>query len=152
MDETRRAVDRFLGDLDAALRAAPGALSKPVFSNAAADIEIRILGSHPGAGVYQGAAVLDQGFEAGQARMRSRAGNGVFPYEYVGGDDGRMVVLARGRGETAQGDPYNNSYFIYFEVRNRKITKFIEDVESSTIYQVIHDFHLEPDSPDKVSS
>jgi len=146
VEPTRAAVDRFLTDLGAALRAPIGKLPKPVFSNADPDIVIQILGSHPGAAAHQGVEVLEKGFEAGQSRMRSRPGNGVFAYEYIGGEDGAMAVLARGRGETAAGDPYNNSYFMYFEMRDGLITKFVEDVESSTIYQVLFDCHLEPDS------
>jgi ketosteroid isomerase-like protein len=141
--ETRLAVDRFLGDMTAALRAPQGQLPDRVFPNADRDIDIRILGSHPGAGDYHGSDVLDKGFHAGQSRMRSRPTNGVYPIEYFGGQDGRMALLARGRGETALGEPYNNSYFFYFEVRDQKITRFIEDVESSTIYQVVHDHHIE---------
>lgn len=144
--DTRQAVDRFIADLNRALRAAPGGLGSPLFPSADAAIAFTILGSHPGAGTYHGLDLLERGFAAGQSRMSARPQGGLFPIEYFPGDDNTMVVVARGRGETALGAPYNIWYFLYFEARHGKIIRFIEDVDSSTIYQVVHDHHVEPDS------
>jgi uncharacterized protein len=56
----------------------------------------------------------------------------------------RAAVIARGHGESACGHTYNNQYFFFMEVRERKLYRVLESCDGSLVWQSVFDRHLEP--------
>jgi ketosteroid isomerase-like protein len=73
--------------------------------------------------------------------MGRAPGHGLFPLEFIA-EGNRVAVLARGRGSNVLGMPYNNSYFLWFEVEGGMITRYIEDFDSSLAWRIIFRVHL----------
>lgn len=133
-------VRRFFADLRAALN---GEEIDP-YRTMADDVVLTVTGQTPLSGTWRGRrAVMEQFLPAAAPLMGRAPGHGLFPVELVA-EGHRVAVLARGRGSNALGEPYNNTYFLWFEVRGGRITRYVEDFDSSLAWQVIFRCHLAP--------
>ena len=139
MSDAERIVRQFFDDLRAALN---GAEINP-YRTMSDDVEFTVTGQTPLSGTWHGmAAVLGEFLPAASPLMGRAPGHGLFPLEFISTGD-RVAVLARGRGSNAIGQPYNNSYFLWFEVRDGRITRYVEDFDSSLAWRAIFRCHLE---------
>jgi ketosteroid isomerase-like protein len=75
-------------------------------------------------------------------RMKGVDGGGMFAEEYICEGD-KVVVIGRGRTRNARDMPYNNCYFLWFEIRDGKIFNYLEDLDSSLAWQHAFDVHIE---------
>ncbi len=107
------------------------------------DVEFVVTGQTPLSGTWRGMrAVLEEFLPVASPLMGRAQGHGLVPLEYI--TEGRsVVVLARGRGSNTLGMPYNNTYFLWFDVENGFITRYIEDFDSSLAWRAIFRCHLE---------
>jgi ketosteroid isomerase-like protein len=106
------------------------------------DVEFVVTGQTPLSGTWRGLrAVLEEFLPAAAPLMGRAPGHGLFPLEFIA-EGSTVAVLARGRGSNVLGVPYNNSYFLWFEVRDGKITRYIEDFDSSLAWRVIFRVHI----------
>jgi hypothetical protein len=132
-------VKQFFVDLRAALN---GAEVNP-YATFSEDVEFVVTGQTPLSGTWRGMrAVLEEFLPAASPLMGRAPGHGLFPLEFIA-EGNRVAVLARGRGSNTLGMPYNNTYFLWFEVENGFITRYIEDFDSSLAWRVIFRCHLE---------
>ena len=139
MSEAETVVRQFFDDLRAALNSAD---INP-YCTMSDDVEFTVTGQTPLSGTWHGmAAVLREFLPAASPLMGRAPGHGLFPLEFITGGE-RVAVLARGRGSNAVGQPYNNTYFLWFEVKNGRITRYVEDFDSSLAWRVIFRCHLE---------
>lgn len=107
------------------------------------DVEFIVTGQTPLSGTWRGMKAIMSEFLPVADKLMGRApGHGLFPLEYIE-EDNRVVVLARGRGSNIKNVPYNNTYFLLFEVRDGKIIRYIEDFDSSHAWQIVFDCHLQ---------
>jgi ketosteroid isomerase-like protein len=132
-------VRQFFDDLRAALNGEP---VNP-YRTMSDDVEFVVTGQTPLSGTWHGMRSVMEDFMAQASPLMGRAaGHGLIPLEFIA--QGRQVaVLARGRGSNAVGLPYNNSYFLWFDVENGRITRYIEDFDSSLAWRAIFRCHLE---------
>jgi ketosteroid isomerase-like protein len=132
-------VRQFFDDLRSALNGEP---VNP-YRTMSDDVEFVVSGQTPLSGTWHGMRSVMEDFMARASPLMGRAaGHGLFPLEFIA--QGRQVaVLARGRGSNAVGLPYNNSYFLWFDVENGRITRYIEDFDSSLAWRAIFRCHLE---------
>lgn len=72
-----------------------------------------------------------------------REGFGHYPLEYIE-DGNRLVVIARSRLTGSTGLPYNNTFFMFYEIRDGKILRFVECLDGSMFMQVNAGTHIEP--------
>ncbi len=137
-EQTRTVVDCFLADLLATQEGrADGYLS-----HLDETATFTVTGQTPFSGTYNGLQDVREKFRARAAPMMGRRiGYGLIPIDYIGEGE-ELVVLARGRGGSLDGSPYNNTYFLYFRVRDGKIVHYIEDFDSSLAWRVILQCHL----------
>lgn len=132
-------VRQFFADLKDALN---GVAINP-YRTMADDVEFVVTGQTPLSGTWHGMrAVMEQFLPAASPLMGRAPGHGLIPLEFIG-EGNCVVALARGRGSNVLGIPYNNSYFLWFEVKNGFITRYIEDFDSSLAWRVIFRCHLE---------
>jgi len=144
---SRAVVESFFADLRAALN---GEAVNP-YRTMADDVEFVVTGRTPLSGTWRGMrAVLEEFLPAASPLMGRAPGHGLIPTEFIA-EGRRVVVLARGRGSNAIGMPYNNSYFLWFEVENGQITRYIEDFDSSLAWRAIFRCHLEQASAPKIA-
>ena len=87
-------------------------------------------------------AVLEEFLPVASPLMGRAPGHGLFPLEFIA-EGNSVAVLARGRGSNAIGMPYNNSYFLWFDVKDGFITRYVEDFDSSLAWRAIFCCHLE---------
>jgi ketosteroid isomerase-like protein len=132
-------VRQFFDDLRAALNGEP---VNP-YRTLSDDVEFVVTGQTPLSGTWRGMRSVMEDFMSRAGPLMGRApGHGLFPLEFIA--QGRQVaVLARGRGSNAVGSPYNNSYFLWFDVAEGRITRYIEDFDSSLAWRAIFRCHLE---------
>jgi ketosteroid isomerase-like protein len=132
-------VRQFFADLKAALKGEPVNPYR-TFSD---DVEFVVTGQTPLSGTWRGMPSVMEDFFAQASPMMGRGpGHGLFPLEFI--SEGRTVaVLARGRGSNVLGVPYNNSYCLWFDVQDGRITRYIEDFDSSLAWRVIFRVHIE---------
>lgn len=52
-------------------------------------------------------------------------------------DGDRVVVQARGRGQTLRGQPYNNTYCMIFRVHDGQLTEVIEHCDTALVERVL---------------
>ena len=132
-------VRQFFADLRAALKGEPVNPYR-TFSD---DVEFVVTGQTPLSGTWRGMKAVMEDFFAQASPMMGRGpGHGLFPIEYI--SEGHSVaVLARGRGSNVLGVPYNNTYCLWFDVADGRITRYIEDFDSSLAWRVIFRVHLE---------
>ena len=132
-------VRQFFDDLRSALNGEP---VNP-YRTMSDDVEFVVTGQTPLSGTWHGMRSVMEDFMAQASPLMGRAaGHGLFPLEFIA--QGRQVaVLARGRGSNAVGLPYNNSYFLWFDVEDGRITRYIEDFDSSLAWRAIFRCHLE---------
>jgi ketosteroid isomerase-like protein len=138
-DQSLAVVNQFFADLRDALK---GIDINP-YRTMAEDVEFVVTGQTPLSGTWHGInAVMNEFLPAASPRMGRAPGHGLFPLEFIA--EGECVaVLARGRGSNIAGLPYNNTYFLWFEVRNGAITRYVEDFDSSLAWRSIFRCHLE---------
>jgi ketosteroid isomerase-like protein len=132
-------VRQFFADLRAALNGEP---VNP-YRTMSDDVEFVVTGQTPLSGTWRGMRSVMEDFMSRASPLMGRGeGHGLFPVEFIA--EGRQVaVLARGRGSNAVGLPYNNSYFLWFDVADGRITRYIEDFDSSLAWRAIFRCHLE---------
>jgi ketosteroid isomerase-like protein len=132
-------VRQFFADLKAALH---GEAVNP-YRTMADNVEFVVTGQTPLSGTWHGMRAVMEDFLPKASPLMGRApGHGLFPLEFIA-EGNRVAVLARGRGSNALGMPYNNTYFLWFEVRDGFITRYIEDFDSSLAWRIIFRVHLE---------
>jgi len=132
-------VRQFFADLKAALNGEP---VNP-YATMADDVEFVVTGQTPLSGTWHGMrSVMEDFFPAASPLMGRAPGHGLRPMEFIA-EGNHVVVLARGRGSNAIGTPYNNSYFLWFDVEHGRIKRYIEDFDSSLAWLVIFRCHLE---------
>ena len=136
---TLAVVRQFFADLKAALNGEP---VNP-YATMADDVEFVVTGQTPLSGTWRGMRSVMEDFLTAASPLMGRApGHGLQPTEFIA-EGNHVVVLARGRGSNAIGAPYNNSYFLWFDVENGRITRYIEDFDSSLAWRAIFRCHLE---------
>jgi ketosteroid isomerase-like protein len=132
-------VRQFFADLKAALH---GEAVNP-YRTMADNVEFVVTGQTPLSGTWHGMRAVMEDFLPKASPLMGRApGHGLFPLEFIA-EGNRVAVLARGRGSNVLGMPYNNTYFLWFEVRDGFITRYIEDFDSSLAWRIIFRVHLE---------
>jgi len=132
-------VRQFFADLRAVLSGEPINPYR-TFSD---DVEFVVTGQTPLSGTWHGMrAVMEEFLPAASPLMGRGPGHGLQPVEFIA-EGQSVVVLARGRGSNTIGAPYNNSYFLWFDVRGGRITRYIEDFDSSLAWRAIFRCHLE---------
>ncbi len=132
-------VRQFFADLRATLN---GAEINP-YRTMADNVEFVVTGQTPLSGTWHGMrAVMEEFLPAASPLMGRGPGHGLIPLEFIA-EGNCVAVLARGRGSNAVGMPYNNTYFLWFEVQGGLITRYIEDFDSSLAWRVIFRCHLE---------
>lgn len=75
-------------------------------------------------------------------QFKAGPGYGIYPYMYIFEGD-RVAVLAKARGQGANGLPYRNSYFFRFEIKDGKIFNSVECYDGSHVMMCPFDMHLE---------
>jgi ketosteroid isomerase-like protein len=137
--QSERVVRQFFVDLKAALN---GEGINP-YRTMAGDVEFVVTGQTPLSGTWNGLGKVMEDFLPKASPLMGRAaGHGLFPLEFIA-EGNRVAVLARGRGSNVLGMPYNNTYFLWFEVQDGMITRYIEDFDSSLAWRIIFRVHLE---------
>jgi len=132
-------VRQFFADLRAALN---GDDVNP-YRTMSDDVEFVVTGQTPLSGTWRGMRSVVEDFLARASPLMGRAeGHGLLPLEYIA-QGPQVAVLARGRGSNALGEPYNNSYLLWFDVHDGRITRYIEDFDSSLAWRAIFRCHLE---------
>jgi ketosteroid isomerase-like protein len=132
-------VRQFFADLKAALH---GEAVNP-YRTMADNVEFVVTGQTPLSGTWHGMRAVMGDFLPKASPLMGRApGHGLFPLEFIA-EGNRVAVLARGRGSNVLGMPYNNTYFLWFEVQGGFITRYIEDFDSSLAWRIIFRVHLE---------
>jgi ketosteroid isomerase-like protein len=132
-------VRQFFADLKAALH---GEAVNP-YRTMADNVEFVVTGQTPLSGTWHGMRAVMEDFLPKASPLMGRApGHGLFPLEFIA-EGNRVAVLARGRGSNVLGMPYNNTYFLWFEVQGGFITRYIEDFDSSLAWRIIFRVHLE---------
>ena len=132
-------VRQFFADLRAALNGEP---VNP-YRTMSDDVEFVVTGQTPLSGTWRGMRSVMEDFMARASPLMGRAaGHGLYPLEFIA-QDRQVAVLARGRGSNAVGLPYNNTYFLWFDVEDGRITRYIEDFDSSLAWRAIFRCHLE---------
>lgn len=132
-------VKQFFADLRAVFH---GANLNPyrTFSD---DVEFVVTGQTPLSGTWRGMrSVMEDFFPKASPLMGRAPGHGLIPLEFIA-EGNRVAVLARGRGSNVLGLPYNNTYFLWFDVEQGRITRYIEDFDSSLAWRAIFRCHLE---------
>src|SRR5262245_57079094 len=138
-DVSTAVVRQFFTDLRAVLNGEPINPYR-TFSD---DVEFVVTGQTPLSGTWHGMrAVMEEFLPAASPLMGRGPGHGLQPVEFIA-EDQSVAVLARGRGSNAVGAPYNNSYFLWFDVRDGRIVRYIEDFDSSLAWRAIFRCHLE---------
>ncbi len=131
-------VRQFFADLKAALNGEPVNPYRTLADN----VEFVVTGQTPLSGTWHGRRAVMEDFLPRASPLMGRApGHGLFPLEFIA-EGNRVAVLARGRGSNVLGMPYNNSYFLWFEVEGGMITRYIEDFDSSLAWRIIFRVHL----------
>jgi ketosteroid isomerase-like protein len=137
--QSEAVVREFFADLKSALN---GDNVNP-YRTMAENVEFVVTGQTPLSGTWRGMrAVMEQFLPVASPLMGRAPGHGLFPLEFIA-EGNRVAVLARGRGSNVLGMPYNNTYFLWFEVQGGLITRYIEDFDSSLAWRIIFRAHLE---------
>lgn len=137
--EARRVVDEQFRILRDVFAGRPG---KPL-STMHDDVLFHVPGTLPISGQHDYAYLRHKVFGGGGPGMPTGEGFGHYPVEYIEEDD-KLVVIAKGRLEAPTGLPYNNTFFMYYEIKDGKIHRFLECLDGSMFMQVNADMHMEP--------
>jgi len=127
----------FIADINAAHS---GEVIDP-FRRLAADGIMTVPGRSPLSGDWNRARIYSEFLPCAAQLMGREPGQGLFPTRVIA-DGERVVVLARGRASARDGHPYNNTYFLYFEVREGRIYRYFEGFDSSLAHQAIFGVNL----------
>ena len=112
------------------------------FRRVSADGVMIIPGTTPLSGEWRKPSFYQEFLPRAMQLMGTKPGQGLCPSRVIA-EGNRVVVLARGRGSSISGRPYNNVYFLFFEVSGPWIVRYFEGFDSSLAYQVIFDKHLQ---------
>jgi ketosteroid isomerase-like protein len=137
--ELRQAVDDFISCTN---RAFSGEDVDP-FGAFHQDITWTMTGNTPISRTYRGLGdIRDNLGPRMAAQFKTGPGYGIYPYQYIS-EGNRIVVLAKARGQGANGRPYRNSYFFLFEIKDGKIYRAVECYDGSHVMMCPFDMHLE---------
>jgi ketosteroid isomerase-like protein len=109
------------------------------------EVTFFVPGPLPVSGTHDYAFLRDNVFGGAGPGVPSKDGFGHYPVEYIE-EGNRVVVIAKARLNGRTGDPYNNTFFMFYEVRDGKIYRFIEFLDGSLFMQSNVDTHLEPEA------
>lgn len=112
------------------------------FRRFAEDGVMIIPGTTPLSGTWRKSRFYTDFLPRAMQLMGTKAGQGFCPTRVVA-EGSKVAVIARARGSAISGRPYNNVYFLFFEVRDGLIVRYFEGFDSSLAYQAIFDVHLE---------
>jgi ketosteroid isomerase-like protein len=112
------------------------------FRRFAEDGVMIIPGTTPLSGVWRKSRFYTDFLSRAMQLMGTKPGQGFCP-TWVIAEGNKVAVIARARGSAISGRPYNNVYFLFFEVRDGQIVRYFEGFDSSLAYQAIFDVHLE---------
>ncbi len=108
------------------------------------DLSFHVPGPLPVSGTHDYAFLRDKVFGGEGPGIPFREGFGHFPLEYI--EEGtKVVVIARSRLAGKNGLPYNSTFFMYYEVKDGKIYRFLEFLDGSLFMHVNADTHMEPE-------
>ena len=143
--EARKVVDAALAGLNRFARTLPGEeMAGDMFAGLDENVEFKVVGQFPWGGTHKGFEALNKAFGPTHGRIVGCRNGGVYPIEYIEEDD-RVVIIAMGRGKNAEGDDYNNSYFMFYEVKDDKIVRFQEHNDGSISWKRVMNCSLIPD-------
>lgn len=134
----REVVLAFIADITAAHAGEP----IDPFRRFADDGVMIIPGDTPLSGEWRKPSFYTEFLPKAMQLMGTKPGQGLCPSRVIA-EGNRVAVLARGRGSAISGRPYNNVYFLFFEVRGPQIMRYFEGFDSSLAFQAIFDVHLE---------
>jgi len=100
-----------------------------------------IPGTTPLSGRWRKSSFYTEFLPRAMQLMSTKPGQGLCVSRVIA-EGNRVVALARGRGSAISGRPYNNTYFLLFEVRDEQIVRYFEGFDASLAYQAIFDVHL----------
>ena len=107
------------------------------------DITFTLPGLSPLGGTYRGLKDLkERMFSLFTGRLQRPPGGGVFPTEFIA-EGNTVLVRARGRSRDAQGMPYNQDYFLWFELKDGKLYRYLDHGDTSMGWQQTFDLHME---------
>ncbi len=132
----REVVLAFIADITAAHAGEP----VDPFRRMADDSVMIIPGATPLSGEWSKQRIYSEFLPRAMQLMGTAPGQGLCPSRVIA-EGNRVVVLARGRAYSISGRPYNNVYFLYFEVDGRLIRRYFEGFDSSLAYQAIFETH-----------
>lgn len=112
------------------------------FRRFADDALMIIPGTTPLSGVWRKPSFYTEFLPKALQLMGTAPGQGFCPTRVIA-EGNKVAVIARARGSAISGRPYNNVYFLFFEVAADRITRYFEGFDSSLAYQAIFDVHIE---------
>lgn len=95
------------------------------------DIEYELKGSTPISGIYRGLDSIVNDFFVPWRKQID--GDLVVHVDELIGDGERVVVLGHGEAMTIHGLPYNNDYAFVFTLRDQKITRIVEFLDTALV-------------------
>jgi len=99
-------------------------------------------GETPTSGTYTTIEEIQNDLMAALERLAVAPGYGLYTTDVI--EEGeRVVVRARSRGASRSGMPYNNQLFFLFEVRDGRIRRLFEQLDTSLFMTAVLDTHLE---------
>jgi ketosteroid isomerase-like protein len=101
-----------------------------------------IPGTSPLSGVWRGRHVIYTEFMSRVPQVMGTGPQHGFCPTRVVVEGNAVAVIARARATAISGRPYNNTYFLFFEVRDGLIARYFEGFDSSLAHQAIFDVHL----------
>ena len=112
-----------------------------------ADVTWNMTGNSPVSGTYEGLENFKAAIGPKLASQFSTGPDfGIYPQEIIVEGD-RFSFTARGRGESARGNMYNNSYFFFGEVKDGKIFKIIECYDGALVMNSPFNMRFEEAKP-----
>ena len=106
------------------------------------DAVFTITGRTPLSGTYNSVEEIRARFRTETTKvMGKNPGYGIFPTRYIQ-EGNEIVVLAKGRSGNMLGQPYNNSYFLYFRVEGNKVVHYVENFDASLAWRAVFGCHL----------
>ena len=137
-EATKKIIDKFFSDMSRAMRGE----QVDIFEALHEKITWTMTGSTPISRAYRGLADFRDNIGAALAtQFKIGPGFIIYPYEYIV-EGNRVAVLARSRGESANGAQYRNSYFMLIEVKDGKIYRSLECYDGSHVMQTAFDMQL----------
>ncbi len=114
-----------------------------LFAGLDENLEFKVIGQFPWGGTYNGFDELRAAFAPTEGRMSHCAKGGVYPTEFIG-EGNKVVAICLGRGVNAEGEIYNNSYFLFYEVKDGKVARFQEHNDGSLSWRRVMNCNMVP--------